>query len=141
MNLTDDIADRLDRDLFTLTGLLGGGDLYGRLLGLVRPAAEVLAAELEGQDRRVAAQTAIDLASLIDLDDIDDAVSPLGLACMLTFEHKDISQARAARLLGVTPQRVTALLDKGRLERCGTAVNATSVARLIAERGRQDRQA
>src|SRR5205085_5244239 len=53
-------------------------------------------------------------AALVDLDDADDARSPLGVALAAT-EPDAVPQAFAAAVLGVSRPRVVALVNEGKL--------------------------
>lgn len=137
--LTQDIADRLTARLDDVADLFGRdiADTYGERPGEVAP---VYASLLTGGDARVAAQTAIDLACLINLDDPTDATSPLGIACALT-SNGEVSQATAAAVLGVSRQRVNVLLADGKLDRADTGgVTRASVARRLAALNRTSRR-
>jgi hypothetical protein len=112
--LAADIYGRIDRRLFALTCL--GIDVLGsHMAQSLLTVSDQLAAQLVGCDPNEAAQTAIDLADMVDLDDPQDAASPLGIAVALTFEGVAITQAHAARLLGCSRQRVSALRAEGKL--------------------------
>lgn len=137
--LTQDIADRLTARLNAVADLFGRdvADAYGERPGEVAP---VYASLLTGGDPRVAAQTALDLACLVDLDDPADGASPLGVACALT-SNGAVSQATAAAVLGVSRQRVYVLLADGKLDRAGTTdVTRASIARRLAALNRTSRR-
>lgn len=134
--LERDIYRRLEL-LVDQVDLLLGDDLVDRQLRHDRLAsrARQYAGQLVGDAAKLAAQTAIDLGPLVDLDDPDDAASPLGVACALTFEQLAVSQAAAAQLLGVSRARVHALLAEGKLDRVdGNQVTRASIARRLATR-------
>jgi predicted XRE-type DNA-binding protein len=135
--LAADIHHRLTLVAAQVDNLLGD-DLIDRTLlaDRLKSRADQYVARLGDDHPKLAAQTAIDLASLVDLDDPTDAASPLGIAVALTFEHEAIPQAAAAQLLGVSKVRVGQLLAAGKLtpvEHDGLRMVArASVARRLA---------
>lgn len=133
--LEQDIYGRLALALDHVEGLLGD-DLVDTQLKWERieSRARQFAAQLTCDDPSEAAQTAIDLAELVDLDDPTDAASPLGIACALTFEYGFVSQSAAAQLLGVGRARVGQLLATGKLAGDGGVpqmVSRSSIARRL----------
>lgn len=130
--LERDLAARLDRAAAALAALIGL-DIYDGLRPRIPIAAAALASQLVDDDRRLAAQTAIDLQGLVDLDDPADVASPVGIAVALTWAGDEVGVTDTARLLGVSRGRVYQLLDAGRLDRgADGGVTRASVARRLA---------
>jgi hypothetical protein len=133
--LADDIGERLHLQVGALVRLVGVDVADLIPASRVRPAAEQLAAALCSPDHREAAQAAIDSAPLVDLDDPNDAASPLGIAIASTTGYDEVGATDAARLLRVSRARVYALLDAGRLDRGPTGgITRASIARRLAQR-------
>lgn len=142
--LTRDIAHRLTGLIETVDTVLGS-DLItptGRqLVHRVHERAETYAANLTGA-RPAAARAAKDLAQLVDLDDVDDAASPLGIAIGLTRPDA-VTQAFAAAVLGISRARVNVLANAGRLriietDDGGRMVARADVAARLAARNQPD---
>lgn len=128
--LAIEIAERIDALADALDGL-----------GVARPPAhtrvvrqaERLAAELRAGERGAIKR----LGALVDLDDVDDARSSLGIA-LAGVSGDVVPQAFAAAVLDVSRPRVVALVNEGRLEAVetdgGRAVRRSSLAARLAAR-------
>jgi hypothetical protein len=138
--LTRDLADRLTGLIRSVDELLGA-DLITpsgpELVARVRVRAETYAANLAAGGP-AAARAAKDLLQLVDLDDVDDARTPLGIAVGATRPDA-VTQAFAAAVLGVSRARVNVLANSGRLrivetDEGGRMVARADVATRLAER-------
>ena len=97
-----------------------------------RECAEVYAAQLRNPDRRIAAQTAIDLAILLpDAIPAEWWATPLGQA-MASEAPLAITVAEAARILGVTRARAYVLAHDGKITPAPGGVTLTSVLERLA---------
>ncbi len=123
------IEELLDRQVLTPAVNLLGFDLEDLLRPRIESRAILFAAQLLGPDRRVAAQTAIDLASLLP-DEIPPEwwTTPLGVAVARTYDPPQVvTQAEAARILGVTRAWVGSLVKRGHLDTAPGGVTLISV--------------
>jgi hypothetical protein len=119
----DQIADEIEaRHIWPLESALGPGEEWNLIRQRARATARMMAAQLASGDDRLAAQTAIDLASLILPDEIPDDFwpTPLGRLIAKSVGHPaadEVSYSVAAAMLGVSKTRVQQLLETGKLER------------------------
>jgi len=114
--ITTDLAARLAEVVGVVDDLLGldAGDAIAALHAQIDGHAATLVDELVGDDPITAEVVAERVARLVDLDDVDDARSPLGITLGLTRDDP-VSQAWAADVLGVSRARVNALVNAGKL--------------------------
>ena len=132
--LETDICQRLELVVLQIDDLLGDDLIDRRILhDRLTARARQYAGQLTAGNPREAAQTAIDLASLVDLDDPADAASSLGIACTLTFDHGEIAATHAAKLLGISRNRLYQLIESGKIDR-GPAggISRASIARRLS---------
>lgn len=137
-DLTNYLFDELDRALVGPVRSLLGDDLGDLLEQRLTTRARMLAGQLTADDNRVAAETVIDLmAALFPLSDPPHGWwrSPLGRVCAASFGHDDaeaVSRSVAQAMLGISRQRLQALLDEGKLDRHpdGGVVRASVMQRL-----------
>lgn len=129
---TVDAAEPTDDDWWAQ---LAAGSFPAELAADLAQRMERLAADLLGDDPRVAAEAAMSAQRLIDLDDPADAASPTGIAVALTMGHATMPVEDAAQLLGLSRRRVEQLAQAGVLERTGWGrVSRASVARRLRDR-------
>lgn len=102
--------------------------------------AELAATQLTGDDLALAAETCLDvLGALFAPGDPPDEWwrTPLGRACARTYGYADesVTQATAARLLGVGRARVGQLLGAGKLDRTpdGGVLRGSVMRRIAAD--------
>lgn len=144
--LERDLLQRLEAVVAQVDDLLGP-DLFDphreTVEDRVFDRARTYADQLEDPDPAVARQAAVAVGDLVNTRDPADAGTPLGVAVASTdgFEGQLLSQKEAADLLRVTRQRVNDLArpsttpgHRPRLEKVGTRITRTSVARELARR-------
>lgn len=123
--VADQIAEQVTQQhIEPLRDLLGPREELDLLADAARQHATLLAAQLMGEDDKLASQTAIDLVNTIFADGApipdDWWTTPLGRQVARSVGYpgaEAVSQSLAASLLGVTQQRVSAMLREGKLER------------------------
>jgi hypothetical protein len=139
--LVADVAGRLTELIDAVDELLGS-DLIAvggpQLVGRVHERAHRFAAGLAAGDPDVARRAAAAVGRLVDVDDVDDARTPLGIAVGVT-RSDPVTQAFAAAVLGVSRARVNVLANCGRLrvvetDEGGRMVTRADVAARLAER-------
>lgn len=116
------------------------------VVALALPArAAVAAAQLVGDDERVAAATAADVVgALWGVEDPPDEWwrTPLGRACARTWWRDDetVTRSEASKLLGVSRERVRQLVVAGTLDRHpdGGVLRSSVMRRLSGERRQED---
>lgn len=118
----DQIADEIEAKLWSLECLIGGGEDFTLIRQRATSAARMLARQLASGDDRLAAQTAIDLASAILPEEIPDDwwATPLGRLVAQSVGHPSaeaVSFSVAGAMIGVSKGRVQQLVADGRLER------------------------
>ncbi|HTJ66188.1 MAG TPA: hypothetical protein VL551_01540 [Actinospica sp.] len=128
------IAEEIDaQHIWPLESNLGPGEEFGILRQRAAATARMMAAQLASGDDKLAAQTAIDLASLILPDDIPDDfwATPLGRLIAKSAGHPssdEVPYSVAAAMLGVSKTRVQQLVEAGKLERHpGGGITSVSV--------------
>lgn len=127
MSEITNLVEQLQTDVgavgFRLLSLIGSPDEIAHLDQRLEQHAQVWAAELLGDDDRLAAQTAIDLINLLwPHSDISAEwwSTPLGHATARSVGHPTaevISYAVAAAMLGCSKQHISKLIEAGRLHR------------------------
>lgn len=124
------LIERIVSPASTLLGL----DLNETLHERAESRAMALAHQLLDPDRRLAAQTAIDLAALLpDQIPAEWWATPLGLAVGRTYEPTQVvTQAEAARILGTTRAWVGSLVRRGHLATAPGGVTLASVLDRLA---------
>jgi hypothetical protein len=128
--LVQQIEDLMDERIVTPALTLLGEDIGEQ----ARERAPVYAAQLRGEVRGTAAQTAIDLAQLLP-DEIPAEwwATPLGQAIARTNEApQTVTVAEAARILGVSRGRAYALAYDGKITPAPGGVTLTSVLERLA---------
>jgi hypothetical protein len=128
------IADEIEaRHIWPLESNLGPDEVWNYIRQRAAATAQMMAAQLVSGDDKLAAQTAIDLASLILPDDIPDDfwATPLGRLIAKSVGHpseEGVPYSVAAAMLGVSKTRVQQLVDAGKLERHpGGGITSASV--------------
>lgn len=136
-DLERQIVDELGQVAWRL-GPLVGLDLVDQLDERTRSRAPMLAAQLTGDDDRLAAETCVDLMACLwpHSDPPPDWWrTPLGRALAASAGmdgSASVSMSVAAAMIGVTPGRVTQLADAGKLDRHpdGGVTRASVTARI-----------
>lgn len=129
----DQIREALELQLWGLSAVVGRLDPADVVRWDLTADADRLAAQLDSGDDRLAARTAVDLAAAGVIPDDPDAewwASPLGRVVARNVGHPSldvVTRAEAARMLGVTPQRVSSLCRDGWLETVDGGVTVASV--------------
>ncbi len=132
------IADEIEvRHIWPLESNLGPGEEWNLIRQRARVTARVMAAQLASGDDKLAAQTAIDLASPILPDDIPDDFWPTPLGRLIAKSvgypgAEEVSYSVAAAMLRVSKTRVQHLVEARKLERHPDGGITTASVRLRA---------